>query len=663
MSGNKPLLPSLLSALLTALVLGAMPPSLQADGASPNNPPPSLQADGASPNNPPPSMRGDVAERQGGVAVPSIPPLSASSDPDRALVDIPLAAADPATAPAALIVEFGAPVPVESVRGVTIHLRSRDGWLSASLPAAQARGSVRLPFGAFAPEGSPGPAAESDLVRISLWRLAPDSDTPSIAIPSVRLAPSADVAVVRATEATAPGETAFAAQMATRLERILTRAGIPFDSIEDTALANHPRNSEGSVHRPLWLLLPYAPHLSNAHIAGLRAHISAGGRVAAFYNGSAQLSALLDLAPPRYEHSRTGWRAMAWHGRRIPHHTENLHVPVVKKSSEATVLATWTDPNGTKSSLPAVVSTRHGALFAHIPPLAYPAAQDLLRSIVAQPREGAPAQIESAPPKAKSAPLPSLPIVGAWTDTARLPDRIPPALNTLYAYLSAVPTPGTKSANSSATSSTRSADSSAARTASPAAVHVWLPLLNPVDRPNSRWLDPANPEDRATILRRVRAAVLRQPAGIHFDYVRSPGGTPASPKAADAVTGLLREAAALARDLSPSIVLSAAVFPTPASAAEHNQDWPAWLREGLLDYVAPMLYNDDPAAFRASLAQCLAAAPADRLVAGIGTGADEAQVDAEAFAAEVAAAAEAGLRGVSFFPLDDALLELLDGAK
>ena len=76
-----------------------------------------------------------------------------------------------------------------------------------------------------------------------------------------------------------------------------------------------------------------------------------------------------------------------------------------------------------------------------------------------------------------------------------------------------------------------------------------------------------------------------------------------------------------------------------------------------------MLYADDPASFRAMLAQCLAAAPADRIVAGIGTGADEAQVDAAAFAAELAIAAEAGLRGVAFFPLDDALRELLDGAK
>ncbi len=192
-------------------------------------------------------------------------------------------------------------------------------------------------------------------------------------------------------------------------------------------------------------------------------------------------------------------------------------------------------------------------------------------------------------------------------------------------------------------------------------MHVWLPLLDPVDVPGHRWLDPAVSADRAAALRRVRAAARLRPAGIHFDYVRSPDGAPASPQAAAAVTSLLREAAALVRELAPDAAVSAAVFPTPAAAATVNQNWPAWIKEGLVDFVCPMIYEDDPDAFRAALSQCLAAAPADRLVAGIGTGADEAQVDAAAFRDEVAAAAAAHLRGVAFFAFDDALLELLPG--
>ena len=329
---------------------------------------------------------------------------------------------------------------------------------------------------------------------------------------------------------------------------------------------------------------------------------------------------------------------MAWGNRRIPHDTEHVLIPVVKGKSSATIPATWIDSAGKDTGLPAVAVTRHGALFAHVPPLAFPAAQELLLSILERP---APAEAAPQTPFDWS----SFQIVGAWVPASRLPANVPTQINSLYAYLAAVP------------AVQEGAENTAPRP--PQDLHVWLPFLNPVDRTGHRWLDPTVPADRAAALRRVRAAAHRHPAGIHFDYLRSPGGTPASSKTADAITSLLREAIDVIRDIAPSTTISAAVFPTPADAAEHNQPWPEWLRAGLLDYAVPMLYCDDPAAFRASLAQCLAAAPHDRLVAGIGTGADEAQVDAAAFRAEVEAAAAAHLRGVVFFPLDDALRELL----
>ena len=593
-----------------------------------------------------------------------VPPLSASSDPDRTFIDIPLAAGPAVTAgatPAAVSVEFSPAVPADAVRSVTIYLRSEGGWLSAQLPTERARGTVRISLGAFTPEGSAGPAAKADTVRVSLWRRAPDSDTPPITIPFVGFTPPADIVVVRATDATAPGESDFAAQMAAQLERLLTRAGIPFDTLPDTDLALLDRGSGATP--PSFVLLPYAPALSTRHIAALRAHVSAGGRILAFYNRSPELSALLGLAPPQYRHDIHGWTAMNWRGRRIPHHTSNLLVPTPDPKAPApTILATWVDSKDADTRLPAIAVTRHGALFAHIPPLAFPSAQDLLVSLLAStsapaPTDSEPAPSESAP--VDNPPLPDFAIVGAWVPARHLPASIPPALNTLYAYLAAAPAPKSATAGAAGGKAPRPSQS----TKTSPAIHIWLPLLHPVDRPDARWLDPSNPEDRAAALRRIRAAALRHPAGIHFDYLRSTGGTPASPKATAAVTALLREAADIVHDIDSAIVLSAAVFPTPASAADHNQDWPAWLREGLLEYVVPMLYADDPASFHAMLDQCLAVAAPDRLVAGIGTGADEAQVDAAAFRAEVEAAAAAHLRGIAFFPLDDALRELLPKKK
>ena len=582
--------------------------------------------------------------------VATIPPLSVSADPDRTYADIPLAA--PAAAPAALTVLFADPVPPAAVRAVTLHLRCGAGWRTATLPAERARGSVRLPFGAFsAVEGIPGPAEKADLVRISLWRRALRVDTPPIGIEFAGLTPPADIAVVRATEDTAPGETAFAARMADRLERLLSRTGVPFDTLLDTDLSE----KTGTASRT-FLFLPYAPSLSPDRLAALRAHVAAGGRIVAFYNASPALSELIGLAPPRYKNASPGWTAMAWNGRRIPHPTEHLLVPVVKDPSATTVAATWIDADDKDTRLPALAVTRHGALFAHIPPLAYPAAQDMLILAIlgtAVPPAGPAPAVHSAPEP--SAPDLSFPIVGAWVTASRTPPSAPPALNTLFAYLAAVKA----DVRAAAQAGSRVSDSSAARTDAQAAVHVWLPLLDPVDLPDHRWLDPEVPADRAAALRRVRVAARLRPAGIHFDYVRSSGGAPASPKTAAAVTSLLREAAALVREQAPSATISAAVFPTPAAAAAVNQDWPAWIREGLVDFVTPMIYEDDPEAFRAALAQCLEAAPPDRLVAGIGTGADEAQVDAAAFRDEVAAAAAAHLRGVAFFAFDDALLERL----
>ena len=580
--------------------------------------------------------------------VATIPPLSVSADSDRTFADIPLAA--PAAAPAALVVSFADSVPAAAVRAVTVHLRCGAGWRTASLPAERARGRVRLPFGAFSSvEGIPGPAEKADLVRISLWRRTPGADTPPVGVVFAGLTPPAAVAVVRATGETAPRETAFAGRMADRLERILSRAGVPFDTLLDTDLPE----GEGTPPRT-FLFLPYAPSLSSACFAALRAHVADGGRVVAFYNASPELSGLLGLAPPRYRSASPGWTAMAWNGRRVPHVTEHLLVPVVKDPATTTVAATWIDADGKDTRLPAVAVTRHGALFAHVPPLAYPAAQDLLLAILGgavapagsppAPREAGSVPEDSASGSREAGPVPeasaSGSLVGAWVAASRLPSAVPPELNTLFAYLAAV---------QAAPADRRSA------------VHVWLPLLDPVDVPGHRWLDPAVPADRAAALRRVRAAARLRPAGIHFDYVRSRDGAAASPEAAAAVTSLLREAVALVRELAPDAAISAAVFPTPAAAAAVNQDWPAWIKEGLVDFVCPMIYEDDPDAFRAALAQCLAASPADRLVAGIGTGADEAQVDAAAFRDEVAASAAAHLRGVAFFAFDDALLELLPG--
>ena len=62
------------------------------------------------------------------------------------------------------------------------------------------------------------------------------------------------------------------------------------------------------------------------------------------------------------------------------------------------------------------------------------------------------------------------------------------------------------------------------------------------------------------------------------------------------VTELVRDVYRRAKQLKPKAQVTAAVFTPLASAESVFQDWPGWLREGIIDYVIPMAYtlkNDD----------------------------------------------------------------------
>ncbi len=90
-------------------------------------------------------------------------------------------------------------------------------------------------------------------------------------------------------------------------------------------------------------------------------------------------------------------------------------------------------------------------------------------------------------------------------------------------------------------------------------------------------------------------------------------GAPMSPEEAGAlirawdtyrescITDLVRQTAARVHEARPGAQVTAAVFRSRASAAERLQDWPRWLREGLVDGVFPMAYTTDNSSLRALL--------------------------------------------------------------
>ncbi len=175
-------------------------------------------------------------------------------------------------------------------------------------------------------------------------------------------------------------------------------------------------------------------------------------------------------------------------------------------------------------------------------------------------------------------------------------------------------------------------------------------------------INPANPEAQDHIVAVLRDICARYAVdGLHLDYVRfvsdrlaperlwpgdpatllrwrAAGGTgdPRQEPARTAyrqwlreeITGLVRRVSADCRAVRPGLEISAAVFRRPALARDtFLQDGVAWLDEGLVDRLLPMIYTRDAEAFTADLAAWKDAVPGDRLTPGVGVFMHESPAD------------------------------------
>ncbi len=176
------------------------------------------------------------------------------------------------------------------------------------------------------------------------------------------------------------------------------------------------------------------------------------------------------------------------------------------------------------------------------------------------------------------------------------------------------------------------------------------------EQPRSEYYvvaDPTNPEAQEHIAAVMRDICSRYEIdGLHLDYVRfvgetldqghlwpgdaasiarwrAAGGT-SDPNTPDGrilhrawvraeISALVMRIGHECRALRPSLAYTAAVLRNPDIARDtYLQDAAAWVRDGHLDQVLPMIYTTDEAAFRVDLDAWRAAAPPDRVVAGIG---------------------------------------------
>lgn len=145
----------------------------------------------------------------------------------------------------------------------------------------------------------------------------------------------------------------------------------------------------------------------------------------------------------------------------------------------------------------------------------------------------------------------------------------------------------------------------------------------------SRWLCPTNPENRRMLVDAMLELAAKGVDGVHFDYIRYPdsdycfcarcrdlfarwSGEPLADGAGEPFTGerqkslwrkfrcaaitapLKKVSETLRANPSNRCEVSAAVFRDPLADPDSvGQDWGAWCRVGLLDFVCPMTYEDD----------------------------------------------------------------------
>jgi len=207
-------------------------------------------------------------------------------------------------------------------------------------------------------------------------------------------------------------------------------------------------------------------------------------------------------------------------------------------------------------------------------------------------------------------------------------------------------------------------------------------VTNPVDHANVLFGCSNHPDVHDYEYRMMREVIDGYDVdGIHFDWIRSGYNlcycpycqqkcreltgadllsemSTVHPKAhawydfrAGNVTALVKRVADAAH--GRGMQTSAAVFCTfPLSYNEQGQDWPQWLRDGLLDLAIPMTYCSNPREVgyytRSHVAQS-AAVGRGELWQGLGCYAGMGDIDEQALADRVQASLEAGATGVVFF--------------
>jgi uncharacterized lipoprotein YddW (UPF0748 family) len=209
-------------------------------------------------------------------------------------------------------------------------------------------------------------------------------------------------------------------------------------------------------------------------------------------------------------------------------------------------------------------------------------------------------------------------------------------------------------------------------------------------KPEAAWLCPSHPENqKLEIDSMVEVATKYDVDGIHFDYIRYPdegrcycagcrerfekvvgariANWPADVRRVEALRAkwldfrrenITRVVAAVSdqvRKTRPKVKISAAVFPNWAVDRDRiGQDWKLWCDRGYLDFVCPMDYTPQTAAFENLVITQLPLAGKVPCYPGIGLSTWNPPTDACKVIDQITAARRAGCKGFTIFELNGA---------
>ncbi len=194
----------------------------------------------------------------------------------------------------------------------------------------------------------------------------------------------------------------------------------------------------------------------------------------------------------------------------------------------------------------------------------------------------------------------------------------------------------------------------------------------------------ANPEVRAYWVKRISEAFKYDIAGIHLDYIRFPTTQVYSYDSltcetfkkifsrsplevskdcgsmiwcewikwnSGQVTELVKGISEAVKNAGKPLVLGADVFPDiETSDVLIAQDWGNWANQGLIDFICPMLYTNDPELFRTYIRRAMDASNGStRVYPGIGVHTSHNDITKELIVEEVNITREEKTNGMAFF--------------